>query len=125
MKSANLGVITLSMLNIAAVLSVVNYPAQAEYGYAILSVMAISSIMFFIPCALVSAEMAAALPQNGGLYLWGKTAFNPGVGIVTVAMQWFTACPGTARCLPLLPPALHTCLILPYPITQRLFIQSY
>ena len=93
MKSANLGVITLSMLNIAAVLSVVNYPAQAEYGYAILSVMAISSIMFFIPCALVSAEMAAALPQNGGLYLWGKTAFNPGVGIVTVAMQWFNSLP--------------------------------
>lgn len=93
MKSANLGVISLSMLNIAAVLSVVNYPAQAEYGYAILFVIALSAILFFIPCALVSAEMASALPQNGGLYLWGKTAFNPAIGFMTVSMQWFNSLP--------------------------------
>lgn len=93
MKSTKFGVISLSMLNIAAVLSVVNYPAQAEYGYAVLFVMGLSAVMFFIPCALISAEMASALPHDGGLYLWGKTAFSPSVGFVTVSMQWFNSLP--------------------------------
>ena len=88
-KSAGLGVVTLTMLNVAAVLSIVNYPAQAGYGYAIVFFIAVSAVCFFIPTALVSAEMASALPQDGGLYLWGKTAFNPTVGFLTVSMQWF------------------------------------
>ncbi len=92
-KSAGLGVVTLTMLNVAAVLSIVNYPAQAGYGYAIVFFIAVSAVCFFIPTALVSAEMASALPQDGGLYLWGKTAFNPTVGFLTVSMQWFNSLP--------------------------------
>ncbi|MDD4817836.1 MAG: amino acid permease [Victivallaceae bacterium] len=92
-RSAELGVVTLTMLNVAAVLSIVNYPAQAEYGYAIVFFIAVSAACFFIPTALVSAEMASALPHDGGLYLWGKTAFNPTVGFLTVSMQWFNSLP--------------------------------
>ncbi len=93
MKSAHLGVFTLTMLNVAAVLSIVNFPAQAEYGYTIVFFITCSALTFFIPSALVSAEIASALPKSGGLYLWGKTAFGPEVGFVTVCMQWFNSLP--------------------------------
>ncbi|MGE4565630.1 MAG: amino acid permease [Victivallaceae bacterium] len=49
--------------------------------------MELSAVMFFIPCALISAEKASVLPHDGGLYLWGKPAFSPSVGFVTVSMQ--------------------------------------
>ncbi len=93
MKEKKMGVVTLTMLNIAAVLSIVNYPTFAAYGYQSLFFTTASALCFFIPCALVSAEMASALPHNGGLYLWGKEAFGATTGFITVSMQWFNSLP--------------------------------
>ncbi len=92
-RSANLSVMTLAVLNVAAVLSIVNFPEQAEYGYQIIFYVSMSALFFFIPTALVSAEVASSLPEDGGLYLWGKTAFSPRVGVLTVSMQWLNSLP--------------------------------
>lgn len=98
-KSNKMGVFTLSMLNIAAVLSIVNFPEQAEYGYAIIFYITAASICFFIPTALVSAELAAAWPKDGGMYLWVKEAFGPKWGFVAVCMQWLNSLPWYATVL--------------------------
>ncbi|MDD3153931.1 MAG: APC family permease [Victivallaceae bacterium] len=92
-KSRPIGIVFLTMLNIAAVLSMVNYPDQAEYGYRIIAYTLISTVLFLIPVALVAAELASGWPYPGGLYLWGKTAFGPRWGITAILLQWLNTLP--------------------------------
>ena len=54
-KRPSMSIFTMSMLTVAAVLSLRNLPSQAEYGYSVIFYMVASSICFFIPSALVSA----------------------------------------------------------------------
>ncbi|HDZ59359.1 MAG TPA: amino acid permease, partial [Actinobacteria bacterium] len=67
---AKLGIFTLAMINVAAVLSLRNLPSMAEYGYALIFYLTLASLCFFIPSALVSAELASGWPRKGGVYLW-------------------------------------------------------
>lgn len=87
-KSNKIGIFTLAMINVAAVLSLRNLPGLAEYGYALIFYLTIGSLCFFIPSALVSAELASGWPQTGGVYLWVKEAFGPKWGFVAIFMQW-------------------------------------
>ena len=87
-KKTGMGVFTLAMLNVAAVLSIRNLPSQAEYGWSIIFYITAASICFFLPSALVSAELASAWPEDGGVYLWVKEAFGPKWGFVAISMQW-------------------------------------
>ena len=105
-KKAAMGIFTLSMLNIAAVLSIVNFPEQAEYGYRIVFYITASALCFFMPTALVSAELASAWPKDGGVYLWVREAFGPRWGFVTVFMQWLNSLPWFATVLTFVATAL-------------------
>ena len=87
-KKPSMSIFTMSMLTVAAVLSLRNLPSQAEYGYSVIFYMVASSLFFFIPSALVSAELASAWPEDGGVYLWVKEAFGPKWGFVAIFMQW-------------------------------------
>lgn len=87
-KAASLGIFTLAMINVAAVLSLRNFPSMADEGYAVIFYLALASVCFFIPSALVSAELASAWPRKGGVYLWVKEAFGPRWGFVAIFMQW-------------------------------------
>ena len=92
-KSTKLGIFALAMINVAAVLSLRNLPAMAEYGYALIFYLALASLCFFIPSALVSAELASGWPRKGGVYLWVKEAFGPKWGFVAIFMQWVNNLP--------------------------------
>ena len=87
-RAAGLSVFTMTMLTVAAVLSLRNLPSQAEYGYSIIFYLTAAAICFFVPSALVSAELASAYPEDGGVYLWVKQAFGPRWGFVAIFMQW-------------------------------------
>ncbi|MDD3885566.1 MAG: amino acid permease [Victivallaceae bacterium] len=88
LKKSSISVFTMSMLTVAAVMSLRNLPSQAEYGYSIIFYMIAASVCFFVPSALVSAELASTYPQDGGVYLWVKQAFGPKWGFVAIFMQW-------------------------------------
>ena len=88
MKKSKLGFFALAMINVAAVFSMRNLPPMAEYGYRIIFYLTLSSVCFFIPSALVSAELASAWPKKGGVFLWVKEAFGPKWGFVAIFMQW-------------------------------------
>jgi len=45
-------------------------------------------IFFFIPCALVSAELSTLFPQKGGIYIWVKEALGHRMGFVAVWLLW-------------------------------------
>lgn len=87
-KKNSMGVFSMSMLTVAAVLSLRNLPSQAEYGYSVIFYIVAASICFFVPSALVSAELASGWPEDGGVYLWVKQAFGPKWGFVAIFMQW-------------------------------------
>ena len=88
MKQNSMSVTTMALLTVAAVLSLRNLPSEAEYGYSVIFYITMAAICFFVPSALVSAELASSWPQEGGVYLWVKEAFGPKWGFVAVFMQW-------------------------------------
>lgn len=86
--SAYLSVFGLAMLNVAAVMSLRGLPIMAETGPLLLFYILFSAILFLIPSALVSAELATAWPGPGGVYRWVKIAFGPRAGFVAIWLQW-------------------------------------
>jgi amino acid transporter len=45
-------------------------------------------VTFFIPSALASAELGAALPEEGGAYVWVRSAFGRLAGSITSMFYW-------------------------------------
>lgn len=83
-----LGLFTLSMIGVAAVLSLRNVPSVAEEGFSSVIFWIIGAIIVFIPVAFVSAELATGWPKSGGLYVWVKEAFGDRWGFVTSWFYW-------------------------------------
>jgi putative glutamate/gamma-aminobutyrate antiporter len=83
-----LGVFTLAMINVSLICSLRGLPMMSVYGYSIIFFLFISVVMFLIPTALVSAELASTWPKRGGIYLWVKEAFGERWGFVTICLQW-------------------------------------
>lgn len=87
-KTRVLSVFSLVMINVIAVDSIRNLPFSAEYGFSILFYYVIAAITFFIPIALVAAELATGWPKNGGMYVWVREAFGKKWGFVAIWLQW-------------------------------------
>ena len=43
---------------------------------------------FFVPSALISAELGAAIPEEGGVYVWVRMAFGRFAGALTSLLYW-------------------------------------
>ena len=76
------------MINIIAVANLRGIPFAAKMGLASLSYYTIAACMFFIPTALVAAELATAWPNKGGIYVWVREAFGDFAGFITIWLQW-------------------------------------
>src|SRR5665647_1347872 len=63
-----LGVFALAMINVAAVLSIRNFPSMAEFGWSSIGWYIIGTILFLIPISLAGAELATGWPEGGGVY---------------------------------------------------------
>lgn len=86
--SKPLNVFTLAMINVAAVSSVRNWPVIAEYGLASLFFCLLAAVIFFIPVAMVSAELATGWPKTGGVFVWVKEAFGHRWGFLAIWLLW-------------------------------------
>lgn len=87
-KKRAISVFMLAMINVSMMASLRNLPLVAEFGYSIVSFYILVSVLFLIPCALVSAELATGWPQSGGVYIWVKKAFGDRMGFFAIWMQW-------------------------------------
>ena len=45
-------------------------------------------VTFFVPSALISAELGAAIPEEGGAYVWVRMAFGRFAGALTSLLYW-------------------------------------
>ncbi len=86
--SKRLSVFSLVMINVIAVDNLKTLPAAAQYGFSLLSYYLLAALLFFIPTALVTAELATAWPKRGGIYVWVKAAFGQRKAFMVVWMQW-------------------------------------
>jgi amino acid transporter len=46
------------------------------------------AVLFFIPYALLTAELGTAFPEEGGPYIWTRLAFGRGVAAVNSLVYW-------------------------------------
>lgn len=72
------------------VATVYGYPTFATSGFSLVFYLLLAGIFFFIPTALISAEMATGEGwQIGGVYKWVSVAFGKRWGFVAIFFQWF------------------------------------
>ncbi len=83
-----LSVFSLVMINIIAVDSLRTLPLSAKLGYSLIFYYLVAALIFFIPVALVAAELATAYPHTGGIYVWVREAFGKRVAFLTIWLQW-------------------------------------
>jgi amino acid transporter len=48
------------------------------------------AIAFFVPAALLTAELGSAFPAEGGPYVWARLAFGRLIGSITAILYWST-----------------------------------
>jgi glutamate:GABA antiporter len=70
------------------VLTLRSLPAIAEYGWSSIAYYVLGAVLFFIPLALVAAELATGWPRAGGLYAWVKEAFGDRLGFLAIWFEW-------------------------------------
>ncbi len=80
----SLGVVTLALMNVAAIASLRNLPVMASCGLSLFFYYGLSIIIFFIPSALISAELATMFShKEGGVSTWVTEALGPKWGFFT------------------------------------------
>ena len=88
-KTVKLGVFTLAIMNVTAVVSLRGLPAEAEYGVSSAFYYLFAAIVFLIPTALVAAELAAMFQdKKGGVFRWVGEAFGKRAGFLAIWLQW-------------------------------------
>lgn len=86
-----LGTFTLAMITMAAIISLRNLSLTAELGSSAIFFLCLAAIVFFIPIALVVAELASTWPREGGCYVWVSEAFGKPVAFFTLWLSWMAS----------------------------------
>lgn len=87
-KNLKLSVTTLTVMNIAAVVSLRGLPSEAGYGLGSIFYYLFATLVFLIPVAMISAELASMFPKKGGVYRWVGEAFGAKLGFLAIWLQW-------------------------------------
>lgn len=87
-KPFGLTVGTLTVMNIAAVVSLRGLPSEAEYGLGSIFYYLFAAVVFLIPVSMISAELAASFPKKGGVYRWVGEAYGSRLGFLAIWLQW-------------------------------------
>lgn len=83
-----LGLFSLAMINVAAIVSLRNLSLMGEYGFSAIFFYVLAALLFFIPTALCCAELSTGWPKEGGIYTWVSEAFGKSAGFIAIWMAW-------------------------------------
>jgi selenocysteine lyase/cysteine desulfurase/amino acid transporter len=73
---------------IAAMVVIDTIGAIATGGGEVFTWLIVLFVAFFVPSALISAELGSAIPEEGGAYAWVRTAFGRFAGALTSLLYW-------------------------------------
>jgi len=82
------GILGLTMINIAALGGIRNWAPIAECGLSSIFFLALASLFFLIPLSLISAELSTAWGEEGGVYNWVTKAFGHKYGFLAIWYMW-------------------------------------
>jgi len=83
-----ISIFTLVMINLAAIGSIRSWPTIAKTGFPSIFFFLLAALIFFLPTALVSAELATGWPKIGGIFVWVKEAFGHRMGFLAIWLLW-------------------------------------
>lgn len=84
----NISLFSLLMLISGSIDSIRNLPVTALFGANLIFFFFVGALIFLIPTALVSAQLAVISPEKGGIYNWSKQAFGARTACFAVWLQW-------------------------------------
>lgn len=89
-KSATLSMVSFISITITMVMDVYEYPIFATSGLQLLFFLIVGGLLWFIPTALCSAEMATVDSwEDGGIFTWVKNTLGERFGFAAIFFQWF------------------------------------
>ena len=83
-----LGRFDLVLFTACAILAFDTVAASAQAGAQAVTWLVISLIIFLVPYGMLTAELGAAFPVEGGPYEWARMAFGRLPGSVTAILYW-------------------------------------
>ncbi|MAZ44493.1 MAG: amino acid permease [Legionellales bacterium] len=86
--STRIGLLTLTLMSVSAIISLRNLPMMAIHGWASVFYLGLSGILFLIPISLACAELASAWPKKGGVYAWVAEAYGTNTGLLAIWLEW-------------------------------------
>lgn len=88
-KTVKLGVFTVAVMNVTAVVSLRGLSSEIVYGLSSAFYYLFAAIVFLIPTSFVAAELAAMFSnKEGGVFRWVGEAFGKKWGFLAIWLQW-------------------------------------
>jgi glutamate:GABA antiporter len=85
-----LGRFDLVLFTACAIVGLDSVAQAAEAGAQAITWLVISLVLFLIPYGMLTAELGAAFPVEGGPYEWARMAFGRPAGAVTAILYWLS-----------------------------------
>jgi glutamate:GABA antiporter len=85
-----LGRFDLVLFTACAIVGLDSVAQAAEAGAQAITWLLISLVLFLIPYGMLTAELGAAFPVEGGPYEWARMAFGRAAGAVTAILYWLS-----------------------------------
>nr|WP_069169070.1 APC family permease [Lactobacillus johnsonii]AOG27154.1 glutamate:gamma-aminobutyrate antiporter [Lactobacillus johnsonii] len=88
-KKVYISILALTLMNVTIIAGIGNDVQQAFYGLSSVTYFAIGAICFFIPTALVAAELASGWSNRGGIFRWVGEGLGKGWALTCLLILWF------------------------------------
>ena len=82
------GLLSMVLFSVSAVLVGDTVASSAAMGVSGLTFWLVLGVLFFLPYGLVTAELGAAWPDEGGIYVWVREAFGSLWGTMAAWLYW-------------------------------------
>ena len=83
-----LGRLDLLLFSVSAILTIDTLASAASMGVTWFTWWGITMLVFFVPYGLMTAELGAAWPGEGGLYVWVREGMGPRWGSTAAWFYW-------------------------------------
>jgi glutamate:GABA antiporter len=83
-----LGRVDLLLFSVCAILTIDSLASAASMGVTWFTWWVITMVVFFVPYGLVTAELGAAWPGEGGVYVWVREGLGPRWGSMCAWLYW-------------------------------------
>jgi amino acid transporter len=83
-----LGHADLLLFSVCAILTIDTLASAASMGVSWFTWWGLTMVFFFVPYGLITAELGAAWPQEGGLYVWVREAMGERWGSLAAWFYW-------------------------------------